>query len=411
MKTLITNRNFLRFAKQVAYPSEPTEHVEAAMQRLKPYIEPYIVSVKGLRPQFRSRNSCITIPFDSAMDAAFYDNTIQRYYENCKKIGRTPGEGTHFQLLAEFTKLRVAADILKSPFMARTCAEDVKKGFTPIVASVFKPAIARTVHLLISQHGFKRDDISLIWGGNDMLKGGKSKDYTDEDIRKVTMDVATGKLKEKEARKIFKQIYQHLIMKENGLLNLDPSLRLGNQSMQERQREIDRLQCGRTKIGIFSIKAGGVGLSLQHTDKWTKEKVRRKDNGWAFEEDIPLIPTKPRRLYGTPVYSAIEIVQMLGRPHRIDSLSETIQQIVFFKDTIEEHVAHLVGKKLKSMKVITKQNDEWATCIYESAAKGQGIGSIIADFEDLVGKEKDVAPNDEDDGILDDGILEEVEDD
>lgn len=407
--TLITNKNFKQFAKMVAYPSEPTEHVEAAMERLVPYIEPYLVSVKGLRPQFRSNNSTLVIPFDNEHDAQFYHKSWDRYVANCKRIGKEV-KYSHFLLLVEFMKFRQCAEILRAAWFARTFAADIKAGLTPIIAATFKTTIAKTTNLLISKHGFRRDDISLIWGGQDELaKLKNSKEYTPQEIQQILTDAMTGKLPPENAHKILKQINHQLQLKEAGLEDVDPGMRLGSQSLKERQREIDRLQSGRAKGAMFSIKAGGVGLSLQHTDKWTKQKVRRKDNGWAYVEDIPLIPTHPRRVYGTPVYSAIECVQTLGRGHRIDSLSETIQKLVYLEGTIEEHVAALQAKKLRSLAKIVRQKEDWAPYMIDRPAKGQGISHIIADFEDLGAKTEVPGDDSEDELILGEEIEEDEE--
>lgn len=115
-------------------------------------------------------------------------------------------------------------------------------------------------------------------------------------------------------------------------------LELGAQSRIARQKEIDKFQSDKSDFCFYTLKAGGAGLSLhQHKPEM-----------------------KVRRTYGSPTYSAIEVVQGLGRVPRVTSWSDTEQTILFYKGTIEEHVAAKMDIKLRSLREVVAANETWA---------------------------------------------------
>jgi hypothetical protein len=394
----ITTKNFMEFANHVAHPSAPHEHVEAAMERLKPYLEPYMVSVKGVRPQFKPINDVRVIPLQPEWKVEFYEKTWRRYEENCAKIGKEI-TNSNFLLLVEFLKYRQASESLRADDLAFMAMDSWRRGSAPVIAFSFKTTGAKCVQHLVNDHGIPRDKISLIWGGDSSLSGNKDKEYTPAEITDCLTRAMKGDTT--VTTKMLSDITKQLQAKEHGLEDVDASLRLGSQSLKERQREIDRFQSGKSEFCLFSLKAGGVGLSLHHTDELTKFKARRQDNGWVVVDDIPLVGIRPRELFGTPTYSAIELVQMLGRCPRLTSMSATPQHMIYYAGTIEEDVADSVSNKLKCLSKLVKQNDSWKDMIIENVVKGKGIAGIIADFEDSRLKQTVVgAAEDDDDNIL-----------
>jgi hypothetical protein len=115
------------------------------------------------------------------------------------------------------------------------------------------------------------------------------------------------------------------------------SIIVGGQSAQIRQDGIDRFQKGESDYCILTLKSGGAGLSLHHE----RETAR------------------PRYCILPPTWSAIELVQLLGRAHRINSRSTTHQDIIWYRDTIEEYVAEKVQRKMKSLKEIVSKRETW----------------------------------------------------
>ena len=355
----LSNNNWSVFAKRIAAPAEPEEYSPPSVERLMEVLKDYIVDVKGVRPQFKATNTTQLIDFQTEDEAKFYHQAWARYEAIMAKIKGYNLSGSHsrFLILAQFTVFRKAAELCRCEYFAKVMYDIVQSGQQVAALAVnFKGTIRKTTDILVNKYGVSRDDISLIWGGG---KTGPSKK------QKAKQAVETNETLQK-------------LMKELGLnldsLHLsdvedyvdeedDPKLRLGTQSLKQRQVEIDRFQSGRSHYAMFTFKAGGVGLSLHHTDEQTKFKCRRKKNGWVHVEDIPNVPTRQRVCILAPTFSAIELVQGLGRCPRLTSLSDTPQTVVFYKGTIEERVAAIVSLKLRCLRKVVRTKESWEDTI------------------------------------------------
>lgn len=238
------------------------------------------------------------------------------------------------------------------------------EGFAPVAACCFKGTITKAIRILIEKYGVSRSSISIIWGGMETKKKVKKKRKKQVDDFKGKLDftnlsISTG-MDADEANELFELLSQlEDEVEERVNEDVPKAYRLGAQSRTQRQEEIDRFQSGKTTYCFFTFKAGGVGLSLHHTDEMTTQKTRKKPNGYAVEADIPLIPIRPRSVTLTPTYSAPELVQGLGRCPRLTSLSDTYQYVVFYKGTIEERVAETVSTKLRCLKKVVKMRESW----------------------------------------------------
>ena len=358
----LSNKLWKDFAAQVAHPAEPEEYCEAAVERLMTRFDRYIVDVKGVRPQFNAHNSVQLIQFRTAEEKKFYTDAWERYEKMKRKIEGydLSSSQSRFLILAQFTIFRKAAELARSEYLADAMYECVQKGQAACLAVNFKGTIRRVVTILHEKYGVPRNLISLIWGGGKTKKTDKQK----------TKEAFT---KNQQAMAILAEIglsMETLHLDEiDDYIDDDPEdtktadLRLGIQSASERTKEIDRFQSGKSLYCMFTFKAGGVGLSLHHTDEQTKVKVRRKKNNWAIVEDIPKVPTRQRVCFLAPTFSAIELVQGLGRCPRLTSLSDTPQVVVFYEGTIEERVAALVSQKLRCLRKVVRTRESWEDCI------------------------------------------------
>jgi len=270
---------------------------------------------------------------------------------------------------------------------------DVQAGKAAYLAVRFKGTIRRVTQFLVDKHGISRDNISLIWGGGKTAKNEKQKK---KEKLEATPDVLEllGELgmsmEDFELADV--EDYQD-DDKDNALTH---RLRLGTQSKKERQREIDKYQSGKSLFAIYSFKAGGVGLSLHHTDElttqWNTEqegfaawhemikdwnrkhtakkdqvlpgKIRRRPNNWIYPEDVPFVTTRQRKGYLIFPLSALELVQGLGRGPRITSFSDTIQEVLCYAGTIEERVGHMMAQRLRCLKEVVKNiRESWQEVI------------------------------------------------
>lgn len=100
----------------------------------------------------------------------------------------------------------------------------------------------------------------------------------------------------------------------------------GKKGEDERRRAIDDFQADKEPIIILNIKAGGVSISLH-------------DLHGLF----------PRSQLICPTYNAIDLVQVLGRPHRAGAKSLATNYLIYAKDTIEEKIFSSVLKKIKNI--------------------------------------------------------------
>lgn len=352
---LLDKLHWASYASFIASPSDPLEFNEAATERLMKSIGDYIVDVKNVRPQFKAMNRIKMIDFDSSADRQRYDNAYDKY---CEAVNKLDGHTSSFAQLVEMLKFRQEAELIRAPFLAREMHEQVERyGMAAVCATSFKATTAKVAAILYSEYKVPREKMSLIWGGSAVFSANKEEKYSSGDVHKILAEVLSGK--EVDVR-VLKKMRAQLLADIAGVGSLPPELKLGPQDYETRQEEIDRFQSGAATYCLFNFKSGGVGLSLHHSDELTEVKCRRKpESNYAYEEDIPKIPTRPRVTFLAPTYSAIEMVQGLGRAPRLTSLSDTHQMIVFYKGTVEVGVAGAVSAKLRCLKKVVRQKEDW----------------------------------------------------
>ncbi len=268
----------------------------------------------------------------------------------------------------------------RAPHIAKKMYHAVQEGYAAVSADKYKATIIKAVQMLIEKYGVSRDQISLIWGGGQTKL--TKKQSTALEIQGKAEKLADAGYTVDQIMKMLNITEEDLVAamaREEALENIDPAMRLGPQSPEERQSEIDRFQSGKTLYCFYTFKAGGVGLSLHHTDEFTREKVRHKPNGYAVIEDIPNIPVRPRINFVAPTYSAIELVQGLGRCPRLTSLSNT-QRLIFYANTVETDVARIVSAKLRCLSKVVRMREAWNDVIVGTAS----VESHIKNTKDTV---------------------------
>jgi len=100
----------------------------------------------------------------------------------------------------------------------------------------------------------------------------------------------------------------------------------GGQKWKERYQHISEFQSDKRRIMLANIKAGGVSIDLHDL------------NG-----------NHPRCSIVSPNFSAIELIQALGRIHRQGGLTKCYQQIMFAAGTIEERACQRVQMRLNNL--------------------------------------------------------------
>lgn len=364
----LTNNHWADFAKNIAtdygtYPEiKPEDHYPKAVDRLMDYLDKYVYRVKGVRPQFKAYNTVQLIEFGNEKYRKQYDEAWENFLQKMAKMnaakdaaGEEYEAKNYVNILSMLLVFRLAAESNddRCEKIAAAMYDAVTNHNQAAIAALnFKIPICKIVNILVTKYKVKRDDICLIWGG--APKENKKSVLKNKILNNHAL---LEQMKQQGVSLSDLGIADDIEAKEE--LNLDPSLRLGNQNAKERQREIDKFQKGIAHYCLYTFRAGGVGLSLHHTDEFTKEKVRKRRSNYAFEEDIKKIPTRQRICFVAPTWSAIEMVQGLGRAPRLFSLSDTNQILMYYKNTIEERVAKVVSIKLHCLSKVVRTHEDY----------------------------------------------------
>jgi hypothetical protein len=104
---------------------------------------------------------------------------------------------------------------------------------------------------------------------------------------------------------------------------------VGGQSDKVRQKDIDDFQSDNKRIMIANLAAGNAGVSLHD-----------------------LIGNHPRGSIISPSYSAINLLQALGRIHRAEGKTTCIQKVMFADGTIEVEACKRVQSKLNNLECL-----------------------------------------------------------
>lgn len=103
---------------------------------------------------------------------------------------------------------------------------------------------------------------------------------------------------------------------------------IGNQSTTQRDTNINDFQKNIKNVIICNIKSGSECISLHD------------------------IYGRPRVSLISPSFSSTELLQTLGRIHRIGSLSPALQRIIYCANTCETNICNILNDKLKFSKLI-----------------------------------------------------------
>jgi len=345
-KQPLNNELWPQFAKEVAFPDDPSILSPNAISRLMERLDDYTVEVKSrdVRADHHARNSVNLINFRTPEEREEYDKALEEMAEEKAKLESKEDMSEsekRMNMLVIILRFRQKAEWIRAPYIAEAMFESNKRGKAGVAALNFKQTIIRIVKILVDDYGVTRNEISLIWGGGTALSKTK-KQKLREKVKDNHALLAALAGEDIDLEDIGLESFGGDKTPEQKLEEEDKErLRLGVQSRKQRQDEIDRFQNGKATYAIFTFKAGGVGLSLHH----------------EFDH------TRPREVYVAPTYSPFELVQGLGRCPRLTSKSDTLQTIIFYKGTIEEKVAARVNLKLKCLQRILRSKETWEDCI------------------------------------------------
>jgi len=348
---LITYDNFnVQFA-QIIGEGRPDLPNKAAMDRFRKFFQHRLYEIPKTRWPFAAKINLRFFKFLTPEDKNQYDTAIEEYLDQIAKLGKKMPNEMALRAIA-LLKLRKKVEPIRSRQVADCMHEDVLRGESAIMGTAFTASIIKSIFHLIDKYGVSRDQISVIWGGRDNVKPERL--ISQEEL----LEIAGEALKSGEGipKKVFRLIKMNLAWQEDRMLFGDASEQaqneryqllkdlklIGVQTIQQRQYEIDKFMSGQSKYCFFTTASGGTGLSLEHAD------ARQS----------------PRNLYASPIYSGMEFVQVMGRPHRRNSISDTKMWICLMADTVEQnHVAPILSNKLESLGAGSTAKDDLTTIL------------------------------------------------
>jgi hypothetical protein len=155
---------------------------------------------------------------------------------------------------------------------------------------------------------------------------------------------------------------------------------VGGQSDSKRQGFIDRFQQGDLDYLLLTLKTGGTSLSLHHE----------------------LESARPRHVILPLTWSVFDMVQVLGRAHRINSLSDTEQDIIGYDGTIEGNkILPRLDSKLKCIRELLEKKDSLILDILNEMASKEVNEMLIEKTTDGADEEDDSSSFDSD--MIEDG--------
>ena len=334
----ITNNNFSDFARQIASPHDPEVYSEFAIKQYMDFIGERIVEVKDIKLKYKSFITTKRLHFKTQEESDKYQKAWAHYQEKKAKIesDESLSEGqSRFMQLAQFTIFRQTCEEIRAPHIAEFVVDTWNAGEAPAVAFAFKRTGTAVYRILVEQYGWKREDVSFIWGGATESLNAKAK------LAKKIKDAGLSEKLEglgismEDLGIDIAEIHE----KTNEQYEFEKLHNLLTQKPEHRESERLRFQRQDSRCLMYSYKSGGVGLSAHHERKY--------------------INARPRRGIFTPIYSEKEITQGLARLPRITSISDTYSVIAYYGNTIEDDVLARVIMKLKCARHVSRGSDSW----------------------------------------------------
>lgn len=399
-----SNSRFNEFIGPLCTKGDPNLRSRSAMKRFMDKVDAHVIRVPAINGKYRAFNRVMPVKFLSLQDQQHSEEAFARYAEKKTKLNQNmPGE--HFMRLVAFNEYRRETEPLRAPILARLAHEAIQKGRSVVIPACFKVTLVRTLKILVKDYGYTRDQISMIWGGDD-LEG--VKELTSQEMDNYLRQVIQGiHVPNKIIKQIYKQAYPKTELDDEFKDYDFGDLRLGLQTRTDRQREIDRFQTGRTIICMFTYASGGVGLSLHDSDDHfalfmaknymldhTDEHGRKH---WRHLRSGKVYCSRPRETFASPTFSGQEFVQGLGRAHRsIFSLSDTYQHVIFFQDSVEESVMEIVSANLNCLTEAVRGKESWQDAMLKP--RSSAPKQINTDFVESTLQETDSSEDEDDDG-------------
>ena len=334
----VTEETFPIFAGSIC--KEPHKPNIAAAKRLREVLSPIIFSFPYVKWPHKAINSVLLVDFLSKQHEERYAMAFDIYQERKRKAGLNTNYG-QFEEFVALNVFRHAVESFRVPAMVERGMASIKSGKTVIMGAAYRETIAQAV-FQYEAAGIPRSKMSIIWGGRRKWK--KELLLSDSAIDDMVKRVAKGEMLDADELRALQETnlynterYMYGETEEEHqvrLAKMESLGLMGNQTQRARQEEIDRFQSGESIVALFTLAAGGVGLSLDHNKP----------------------SLLPRESYLTPTFNGPEVKQAMGRGLRRTTLSDIYQYVCFMRGTVEETVAQYLDTKFKCIDAITNNS-------------------------------------------------------
>src|SRR5574343_393858 len=448
---LLDRHTFPSWVRQ--FGADPRKPNGAAMERFRDHMGALVVSPPNDPSKVKATNRCTLLDFKTDAERARYRKAEEEYIEAIQRVGR--GISDRGLAMVQFMIYRAKCELLSVPYVVELALSRWREGYAPVLAFSFQESV-RDAMLALIEAGIPREQISLIWGGDksitedeifksdeagqvvlakvkldDVVEGVRGGRITDiatlvddttrawsaglKDLKlpvtpvSAPPDMTEGWSVDDAIEWVYSQMLALPLIKSRypGLTTRKMmtryrkwtkytyervkrderedeartrreklhNLRLVAMADDERQREIDRFQEGKTQFCIYTLSAGGTGVDLDH--------------------QIP--DARPRWVYSTVCYYAEEFMQALGRCMRVATISDVVQESIFFNNTIAaKHVAPKLMRKVKAIAKIASSRDDLVS-VLEAA-----VLDDTREKDSLVIEDVDETASEVDDSALDD---------
>lgn len=368
---------------QITGGINPSDISFTGLNRCLKYLDAHNVRVvvPTITTKYKRKQKVKLIPFSYDWQAEKYRKVMLDYENECRELSKSPA--TKRRILVEMIKRNARAEELRWPELSNKAHNAVVEGYQAAIVCGYQMTIARVL-IDLYKKGYRRNDISLIWGGSELF-GPFENRLSDEERHDLFKRALLGEeFTEKEISDAVKQIRQdHKFLSEEDLEILG-ELGAGPQHGSHTE-EVNNYQSGKTKIVLLTYKAGSVGIDLNHSceyyairsDRYIVKNGKcpdftvfdRTEGRNLTTNELP----RPRLALLGPCMNPVEFLQGIGRFHRINSVSDTIFEILFFRGTAEEHSARILGPKLVNLKAVTKSTEAWTDLTRHASFVGSGL--------------------------------------
>lgn len=320
--------------------ANPEAYCPEAVRAFANAMEENIVWIRDFKPKHKA---ILKLEGTRLTDPALLEEYHNAELEHHKRKAQIEGneslsaQQAAFATLASYTIFSKAAENCHRYDCAKEINDAWNAGYAPTLCFGFKQTAVSIIRILIEDYNWKREDISIIWGGSTealtakkklaaRLKNAKAQALLEELEIDVEADLGlfASDFKEKTEE-------QYKWEKDNDLLSQKP---------ESREKEKLRFNRQDSRCCLYSYKSGGVGLSLHHQIKYPNARPRRSDF--------------------IPDYSEKLGIQALYRTARLTSASDTVMTYRFYTNTIEAEKMDKFRMKCESLKQVTQGNEVWA---------------------------------------------------